>query len=190
MKTVIAAVLCAFLAGCATQTAPTATGPEWSSINETAEAEYAPGATGTGVVTGQAFLTQRGGRVVSGAGSQVSLDPVTAISTEWWSRQARFWSTLPPDYALTDADQYTHAKARMSWAAMTPPSPGFRKARRTVTADAEGRFRFSDVPAGKYYASTAISWIVGQYSYQGGLIGQPVEVRDGNTTEVILSRFP
>jgi hypothetical protein len=162
----------------------------WNSINEITEAEYAPfAAQGTAGVSGQAFLTQAGGAVVKGAGAIVNLDPATTIGNEWWTTQIGLWANIPPDWSLTDAQKYQHAKARMSWTLMTPPSAAFAKARRSTTADAEGRFKFTDVPAGKYYVSTTVSWMVG-YAYQGGLVGQAVEVTEGKTAEVMLTHRP
>lgn len=178
------------LTGCETPMRAPAPQASWNSINETNEAEYAALPTsGTGVISGQGFLTQGGGGVVKAAGATVNLDPTTTIGNEWWSTQVRLWGSIPPDWTLTNADQYQHAKMRQSWTALTPPSTGFAKARRTATADADGRFKFTDLPAGKYYITTTVSWMVG-YSYQGGLIGQMVEVTDGKIAEVILNHRP
>ena len=162
----------------------------WNSINETTEREYESlRSLGSGSISGQAFLTQAGGGVVKGAGSSVNLDPATTIAAEWWNTEVGLWANTPPDWSLSNVEQYSHAKARESWTKLTPPSAGFAKARRTTTADADGRFKFSDLPAGKYYITTTVSWTVG-YAYQGGLIGQVIEVTDGKSADVILSHRP
>ena len=74
---------------------------------------------------------------------------------------------------------------------LIPPSPGFQRARRITVADAEGRFKFSRLPAGKYYVRTEVTWeIGGNYPTQGGLVGQLVDVLDRQTTEVVLNQYP
>jgi hypothetical protein len=108
---------------------------------------------------------------VKAAGRTVTLDPATSVGTEWWTKVGRSWE---------------HRK-------LTLPSPGFAKARRTTVADADGRFKFSGLTAAKYYVrteGTEVTWEAGRYSLsQRGLVGQPVEVRDGQTTKIIVNQF-
>jgi hypothetical protein len=64
------------------------------------------------------------------------------------------------------------------------------RARRITTADAEGRFKFSNIPAGEYYVRTQVTWEVGGYNQtQGGLVGHIIEVKDNQNKEVILNSF-
>ena len=101
--------------------------PQWNAVSDAAEAEYQPYlAGGTGSVTGQAFLTQRGGGVVKAAGRTVTLDPATSVGNEWWGKAGKIW---------------VHHS-------LTPPSTGFSKARRTTIADADGKFKLSALAAG------------------------------------------
>jgi hypothetical protein len=89
------------------------------------------------------------------------------VGSEWWEKAGKVW---------------VHR-------ALTPPSPVFAKARRTTVANAEGQFTFSQVPAGKYYVRTEITWKVGNYnSVQGGLVGQMVDLREGETVKVVLNQ--
>jgi len=155
------------LVGCATIiTHP----PQWSSINDKIEAEYVPYFSGgTGSVIGQAFLTQAGGGVVKAAGRTVTLDPATTVGNEWWAKAGKFW-----------VHRY-----------ITPPSPNFQKARKSTIADADGKFKFSNLSAGKYYVRTEVTWETGgNYPTQGGLVGDMVEVQKDKVTEVILSKYP
>lgn len=144
--------------------------PQWNAVSDAAEAEYQPYlAGGTESLAGQAFLAQRDGGVVKAAGRTVTLDPATSVGNEWWGKAGKFW---------------VHRS-------LTPPSPGFAKARRTTVADADGRFKFSGLARGKYYVRTEVTWEIGGYNpTQGGLVGQVVEVRDGQTTEVVLNQYP
>jgi hypothetical protein len=146
------------LSGCVT-TPP----PQWNQVSDAAEAEYQSYlAGGTASVSGQAFLTQRGGGVVKAAGRTVTLDPATSVGAEWWTKAGTKWAHR----------------------SLTPPSPGFAKARKTTVADAEGKFKFSGLAAGRYYVLTDVTWeIPGQFgtSTQGGLVGSLVEVKEGST---------
>jgi hypothetical protein len=124
------------LSSCATVTPP----PTWNDSGEAKEAEYKPYMQqGTSQIIGQAFLVQRGGGVVKAAGRNVTLDPATTIGNEWWGKAGKVW--------------VHHA--------LVPPSPGFVKARRTVVADADGKFSFKEIPAGKYYVCTEVTWEAG-----------------------------
>lgn len=163
----LSVVLAVFVAGC---TAPSRPPPTWNQANEGLEAEYAPYLKpGRATLAGQSFLTQRGGGVVKGAGRTVTLDPATTIGNEWWGKTGKLWM----------------------YRTLTPPSPGFHKARRTTVADADGRFRFTDLPGGRYYVRTEVTWEAGGIdSTQGGLVGQPVELADGQSKDVVLNQYP
>lgn len=146
--------------------------PQWNPINEVFEAEYAPYlAGGTGAVSGQAYMTQQGGARITAAGKKVTLDPATTVGNEWWGRTKvlPFWS---PHYGKL------------------PPSPNFQKARRTTVADREGNFAFSNLAPGRYYVRTLVTWEVRErccFQTKGGFVGKLIEVREGKTTNVILT---
>jgi len=168
-KLIILGLACvlALLAACETVTPSPP--PVWNPVTAEIEAEYQPYlASGPGTLTGQAFLAQRGGGVVKAAGRNVILDPATTLGNEWWGKAGSKWAH------------------RM----LTPPSPAFAKARRMVVADADGRFRFSNLPAGKYYVRTEITWDVAYHGLQGGVVGQLIEVFSEGVTEVILNQYP
>lgn len=132
-----------------------------------AEAEYTPYLqTGKNTLVGQAFLTQNGGGVVKAAGREVTLDPETSIGTDWWTRAGTKWRSRSEVHS----------------------SPNFRKARRVVIADADGKFTFKNIPAGRYYLRTDVTWEVAS-QIQGGLIGKLVEIKEGETAEIILGNL-
>lgn len=162
MQKLIAPILILLLAlpGCATQHEPT-----WDTTVVDDEEQYMPYLEqGTANLTGQAFLLQRGGGVVKAAGRTVTLDPATATGIEWWS------------------------KSNWQYRELTPPSPGFNKARRTTMADAEGKFKFKNLPAGTYYLRTEVTWEAGG-DIQGGLVGRLIEVKNSQDNEFILNGF-
>jgi hypothetical protein len=160
------AAVVTLLLGCAHRAPP----PTFTPVTETTEAEYLPySMPGSNVLTGQAFMNQKGGGVVKAAGRTVTLDPATETTgRNWWSQAGRKWST-----------RYT-----------LPLSPTGRKLRRTTVADAEGRFKFEGLPSGSYYVRTEITWDVPYHGIQGGLVGKQVTVEPGVSTDVILNMAP
>ena len=134
------------------------------------EEEYAPFLkTGEGSVSGQAFLKTRGGDVKIGAGNEVTLDPLTAYSYEWWSVAGRYW-------------------VRRN---ILPSVPRFHEIRRAAISDGEGRFVFRDLPDGDYIVRTWVTWEVPQLNYvdntQGGLVWAAASVRNGGSADVVLT---
>jgi hypothetical protein len=165
IKILVITVLIALMSACVSRPPV----PQWSAYDEAMEAEYIPYlSVGKSVIAGQAFMAQQGGGVVKGAGRLVTLDPATTVGVEWWNKAGKLWM----------------------FKAMTPASPGFSKARRTTTSDAEGRFSFQNLPAGKYYVRTEVTWMIGSYNTQGGLVGSLVEVADGATKDIIINAYP
>jgi hypothetical protein len=130
--------------------------------------EYSPYAReGTGVLTGQAFLRTRGGDVKYAAGREVTLNPVTAYSTEWYNR------------GVIAGKNLEEADARA-----TPYN-------RVCTADGEGRFRFEKLPTGDYYVVSSVFWeIPGAWGLRrtGGNVYAQVHVTEGQTNELILTQ--
>ena len=151
------------LVGCAPSIPPYT----WTPMPQSQEEEYVPYMKkGSGSITGQAFLNQRGGATVKASGRIVTLDPATNLGREWWTRPV----------------VYRHEYFGV------PPSPVFLAARRHTVADAGGRFKFEGLPDGKYFVQTSVTWKVGsgRAAVQGGLVGQEVEVVDGSVVDVIL----
>ena len=117
--------------------------------------------TGDSVVSGQAFLRQNGGGVVTCAGSQVMLLPATPYFREViaLSRRDRPMPSLPGD-ALA-----------------------FTK---STTCDAQGNFRFSNVPNNRWIVVTLVSWNVAHVE-QGGLLSSEVETSGAQPMEILLT---
>lgn len=129
------------------------------------ESDYAwASRPGTGAITGQAFLVTRGGEVKVAAGREVLLNPVTPYSTEWFDR------------------------AVVAGMPLEPPDERFRKYHRTVVGDAEGRFRFTGLPAGDYYVASWITWEYRPGLYSGGYAYSKATVREGATTDCVVTQ--
>ena len=159
--TVAAVVSATLLVGCATRVPA----PKWSGVSDATEAEYVPyRVKGTATLSGQAFAVQQGGGTVKAAGRKVTLDPATTSGTNWWYQAGKTY-------------RFRHA---------LPPSDAFKEVRRTVVADADGRFTFTDLPAGSYYVGTDVTWTVPYHGIQGGVVTTKVEIADGENKSVIV----
>jgi hypothetical protein len=159
---------CALL-GCAPTAALPPAPPQPMQISIAAtDADYSPFALpGAAGLTGQAFLTTRGGDVKVAAGRTVTLDPATPYARSWFAKYGG---------DLDRADEL-------------PPNPAFQHARRSTVADAQGKFHFENLAPGSYIVRTAVTWETGAaYSgVQGGVVAAVVDIPDGKTSEVILN---
>jgi len=153
-------LMMAFLAGCETV--------EPVVRIEFPEAEYAALAeTGKASVRGQAFMKTLGGDVKTAAGNDVTLNPVTSYSQQWYMAYCQKKPLEPADPRI---NQYIH---------------------KTI-ADAEGRFEFLDVPAGEYFLVATVIWYAptgyrGSLQQQGGLVVKRIMLEEGESEKVILT---
>lgn len=115
-----------------------------------------------GAITGQAFLRQQGGGVVTCAGGAVIALP----STYYF----RF---------LLD-----HSK-RIAAQGLQVASTANELTRRT-TCDAQGSYAFANLPAGEWIVVTEVQWTVG-YAKHGGILRGTAEVPANGSTQLILS---
>ena len=164
MKCTVLMIVCVGLVGCI-QT--TQTKPVYNMTTEFKHEDFLwSKAEGKGTITGQAFLRTRGGDVKTCAGSEVIAVPDNAYTRE--SRTA----------ALTN--QYSDIR----W------SPHYYDYRRKVTCDAQGRFTFRNLPAGKWGVGTRVFWEAPTgrgLETQGGGLAQFVTLEEGQTVEIIMS---
>ncbi len=135
-------------------------------------------ATGPNTIQGQAFMRQRGGNVVTCAGSDVFLVPRGSYSEE---RIANIFGT-------------TQRVARnIAWA--DAPDAAYWEYMRRTRCDAQGGFVFEDLADGDYFITTVVIWesptgYQGSLVTQGGSLMAPVSVDRGNTAKVIPAYSP
>lgn len=126
---------------------------------------YRAGSQATGSVSGQAFMKTRGGEVRYAAGNAVILEPATGHSE---------------DVVISLVRRHP----------VPPERPEIREFQKTTIADADGRFRFSDLQAGDYLVRTLVVW---EYSDRwgshstGGWIFNRVTVRPGQDSPVVVT---
>lgn len=154
-------VTCLGLAGCVTAKVDASFDPQAGAyINE----------IGTGRLEGSALLRQRGGGVVTAAGNDVYLAPVTEYST------ARVRTIYGDGKFAAFTRNFEN----------TPDE--YMKQTRKTKADVEGRFIFENLRAGEYYVITEITWEVpGNLFKEGGTLYERVTVSEGKTVSVVLS---
>lgn len=123
--------------------------------------------TGTGKVAGQVFMKTVGGDVRYGAGSDVYLFPVTSYSDFWY--QTNYVSHQP----------------------IVPPDPRQLQYTKIVQADGSGNFEFTDVPPGRYYVSSMVTWQAPTQwglATQGGAVVKSTTISNGSIARVMLTR--
>lgn len=117
---------------------------------------------GNSALTGQAFLRQRGGTVVTCAGSTVTLVPASPyfralVAAIMAGERQDLHVGMDPDVA------------------------------RTTSCDAQGNFSFRDVPAGSWIVATRVTWQAGRYGEQGGNLFREAVLEPNQQTTAILS---
>ncbi len=112
-------------------------------------ADYVPFANpGTGSISGQAFVTTKGGAVKAAAGRVVTLIPDTKDGMLWMS--------------IMELKIMSRLAGKLSPSGVVLPEMDSRAAafKRTTVADADGRFGFAELAPGSYLLGTTISWMV------------------------------
>lgn len=119
---------------------------------------------GSNTVTGQAFLRQRGGGLVTCAGTTAAVFPATNYFRE-----------------VVEIFRMGRTVQREAPQPSAPGSPV-----KDAICDAQGNFAIEGVPAGHWILTALVQWRVG-YDNQGGLLTREIEVKDGSANRFILS---
>lgn len=117
---------------------------------------------GHNIIDGQAFLRQKGGGVVTCAGSDVVAFPDTSYFMKAF---------------------YEH---RLGNKVKVSTAPEARAVVHKTTCDAEGKFSFNDLPDGPWTIATEVMWVVG-YHRQGGTLYTRVSVYGAEIKNIVLS---
>lgn len=127
---------------------------------------------GSAVITGQGFMRQLGGGVVTCAGEQATLIPATAYAT----------ARMRILYGNVEAGR--RPLTMMSAPEEAPPE--YLRLTRTSTCDAQGNFRFDNLPPGQYFLTVPVRWVAGS-APQGGTLMRRVTVAPAQNQTVLLS---
>lgn len=127
---------------------------------------------GTGVVRGQVFAKTVGGDVKKGAGESVGLWPATGYFQQLYQEQVLGGKSAT---AVSDSRYSSYVRLKKT--------------------DGDGRFEFTEIPPGRYYVISRVTWMAVTPSsfgptttQQGGQVHQVIEVRDGVATDAFLTR--
>ncbi len=126
---------------------------------------------GENVVSGQAFLRQKGGNVVTCAGEQVIMYP----DTPYFNSRDTF---IAETSALSNRCQITFVQDKNA-----------ETYNRLSQCDAQGNFEFNKVPAGNYIINVAVKWYSGggTNGYEGGLLRKKITVQDQEPNKIIIT---
>ncbi|CUB04086.1 hypothetical protein [Marinomonas fungiae] len=130
---------------------------------------------GTNTITGNAFLRQRGGGVVTCAGENITLYPVTDYSSE---RMQYLYGSTKHGY-----NSAASLNTRLIDFSSTPDSY-FTMTRSTI-CDSDGRFKLTEVPDGEYFVTATVLWVV--KNTQGGYLMEKVSVSGGEIKDLIIT---
>ncbi|MFM8443361.1 MAG: hypothetical protein ACKN9W_08470 [Methylococcus sp.] len=178
--------VCGLLAGCA--------GPPAVRIGVPFDANQArvrltPGAN---QIVGNALMWLSSGGVISCAGEQATLYPVTPYAREWarltYESVEHNRRVTPPNFAY---------RPRSAGPTGLEVDPAFLETSRSVSCDADGRFSFDRVGDGDYYLVARIAWqahIFDEHNYfhgksyldYEGSVMKKVSVRDGQKATVSM----
>jgi len=134
-------------------------------------------ASGDNTITGQAFVRQNGGGVVTCAGEDVQLTPRSAYNTE------RVINT----FGSADKPGYRTFSSLLGGKVAEESNAAAKTFTRITSCDAEGDFSFENLPSGDYFLGTAVRWQVPNgFIPEGGGLFAPVSVSGGETKRVLM----
>lgn len=128
-------------------------------------------ADGSSSISGNAFMRQNGGGVVTCAGSKVFLIPGTAYATE----------RIRLIYGNVDAGQ---TRQRTTF---TPDQPAYERLTKTTTCDSLGNFQFDNISDGDFFVITEVRWMVGPYNTQGAAMMKAVKASKKQQVKIVMA---
>ncbi len=133
---------------------------------------------GNNSIVGNAFFRQRGGGVVTCAGSEVLLIPETAYSRE----RMRILYKMNENGANVNYFSYYN---------FIPTPPEYYKLIKRTVCDSSGHFKFDNITDGSFFVSVLISWETPSGRYMtvknGGALMKEVKVQGGEKKEIIMT---
>lgn len=104
---------------------------------------------GTATISGEVSINLRDGKIAHGAESLIYLIPVSAYTTEWF------------EHYLVRSHKIIGLDPRAFWVT------------RATVVGSEGRFQFSNIPAGNYYLSCTVTPVLSPYQFLWATIPRP-----------------
>lgn len=130
-------------------------------------------AKGSNTVRGSALVRQQGGGVVTCAGLEVSLIPVTDYANE----------RIQTIYGSQNGGFADVIRSRVVF---VPDSASYLLLRHKTRCDAQGFFKFDNVADGAFYVNTVITWNVGNVP-NGGALLRMVRLSGGEIQDIVMA---
>lgn len=125
-------------------------------------------AAGPNTIYGSALMRQRGGGVVTCAGSEIILVPATEYAKQ---RMA----------SIFGSSNFSRTAVKFQ-----PDVAEYKDLVRKTKCNVQGQFTFEQVADGEFFISSTVVWAVG-YNAQGGNMIERVTVKNGQRKEVTLA---
>lgn len=125
---------------------------------------------GTNTIQGNAFMRQSGGGIVTCAGNEVSLVPITAYATE-------------RIVALYGNSEMGISQRKLLF---MPNSEAYKNLVKNVKCNSQGNFKFEKVADGTFYVTASVLWQIGN-TIQGGALMKKVSVKNGEIQDIIMA---
>lgn len=162
---------------------------------------------GKASISGQTFFRTQSGDVKSGAGCEVVLNPATDYIKKLYlynndieTKQSALEEVGRQKPEVEDGYYARIVATRKQMAALEQAmqamilldkpeklDPRQMPYQRTVIADANGNFKFTNLPPGEYLVACKITWKVLDYT-SGGTITQIVKISEGENKTIVLTR--
>ena len=128
---------------------------------------------GNNSISGEAFLRQNGGGVVTCAGYEVSLVPETLYARE---RMEIIYGN-----AIKGYNPVYHRVI------ISPDNPQYHTTLHKKICSSTGHFEFNDVKDGNYFLTALVVWDAPNAGKQGGSLMERVSVKGGEKREITLT---
>jgi hypothetical protein len=148
---------------------------------------------GNNTIKGSALIRQAGGSVVTCAGTEVQLFPATDYAKE---RTKYLYGNTDKGYKDIQSSLRTAVRKRNHKTGQWEIAPNYifepdyveySEFTRKTIGDAQGYFEFKNVPDGEYFIISNIVWGTSSVNASGGWLLLRVEVRNGETINVVLA---
>ena len=126
---------------------------------------------GKNTITGSALIKRNDGQTVTCSGEEVYLIPYTAYANE----------RILAIYGNT-----TKGIARNRVSGFNPDIAEYKTLQKRIQCNAQGFFTFRNIADGDYFVATIVKWTV-DYSPQGGNLMRRLQVKGGETIEIVLA---
>ncbi len=127
---------------------------------------------GNNTVTGNSFLRQQGGGIVTCAGFQAYI-----VHTENYTNERIF--------AIYGSNVEGYNNSRVL--KFVPDLKEYFKNSRRTTCDSSGDFKFNNLVNGEYYIVTQVNWKIG-HMIHGGFLMKRIKLKDGELKEVVITK--